>query len=180
MSRFIFLDRDGTLVEDHGYTYKREDYKLLPGVARGLHKLASEGYRLVIVTNQSGIGRGYFTQDDFEDFQAELVVDLAEHDVQIEATLFCPHLPDAGCACRKPKPGLLERARKELYADLAESWVIGDSLCDLELAKNAGCRSILILTGKGEATSAEAPPEVPRAADLLEASDIISRNTKKT
>lgn len=179
MSRFVFLDRDGTLVEDHGYTYKREDYKLLPGVARGLHRIASAGYQLVIVTNQSGIGRGYFTQDDFEGFQAELIVDLAEQDVQIAATLFCPHLPDAGCNCRKPKPGLLERARKEFYADLAESWVIGDSPCDLELAKNAGCRSILILTGKGQETSREAAPEIPRASSLLEAADLILRNTKE-
>ncbi len=179
MNRFVFLDRDGTLVEDHGYTYKREDYKLLPGAAQGLHQLASAGYQLVIVTNQSGIGRGYFTQDDFEDFQAELIVDLAEHDVQIATTLFCPHTPEADCACRKPKPGLLERARKELYADLAASWVIGDSPCDLELAKNAGCRSVLILTGKGEATSRNAASDVPRAANLLEAADIILRNSKE-
>ncbi len=179
MSRFVFLDRDGTLVQDHGYTFSREEYKLLPGVARGLNRIAQAGYRLIVVTNQSGIGRGYFSLDDFESFQAELIVDLADQDVQIETTLFCPHAPDEGCNCRKPSTGLLERARDDLYANLEESWVVGDSVCDIELAKQAGCRSVLVLTGHGQETDREIPDSVPRAANMLEVADIILGKSEK-
>jgi len=143
--RYVFLDRDGTLVRDTGYPHRSEDYELLAGVPAALRNLLGAGYRLAIVTNQSGIGRGIFDGASFERFQARLLADLAREGVVIDRSYYCPHRPDAGCACRKPEPGLLERAREELGADLAASWVIGDSELDLELARRAGCRGALQL-----------------------------------
>jgi histidinol-phosphate phosphatase family protein len=140
VSRFVFLDRDGTLVRDVGYPHRDEDYALLPGVVTGLRRLARAGFRLAIVTNQSGIGRGMFGEREFRRFQDRLLADLAAAGLHIEATYHCPHRPDEGCACRKPAPGLLQRAAAELDADLARSWVIGDSERDVELAQRAGCR----------------------------------------
>ena len=139
MSRFVFLDRDGTLVADRGYVHRLEDYRLLPGTAKALLRLREAGFRLAIVTNQGGIGRGLFTQQDFERFQERLLCELAEAGVVIEATYFCPHAPDAGCDCRKPAPGLLQRAAREHGADLARSWVIGDAERDVEMALRGGC-----------------------------------------
>lgn len=177
MRRFVFLDRDGTLVEDHGYTWRVEDYVLLPGVPEALRRLAGSGFALAIVTNQSGIGRGRFGEEDFHAFQRHLVADLARRGVAIESTLFCPHLPEAGCACRKPAPGMLERASRELGADLARSWVIGDHRSDIELAARAGCAGgVLVLTGHGPAESRALPAGALRAADLGAAADLILGN----
>ncbi len=171
--RFAFLDRDGTLVEDAGYVHRVEDYARIPGAVEGLRQFAAAGFRLAIVTNQSGIGRGLYGEREFRAFQAHLERDFAAHGVRFDAVFFCPHLPDAGCACRKPKPGLLERARRELGADLAASVVIGDSLRDADLARAAGCRAICVLTGKqADALREAAPPGVALAADLEEAARI--------
>jgi len=139
VSRFVFLDRDGTLVEDVGYTHRLEDYRLLPGVVEGLRRLAAAGWRFAVVTNQSGIGRGYYMCADYERFQEKLVGELRAQGIAIERSYHCPHRPDEGCGCRKPAPGLLERARAELGADLAESWVVGNDERDLELARRGGC-----------------------------------------
>jgi D-glycero-D-manno-heptose 1,7-bisphosphate phosphatase len=149
-SRFVFLDRDGTLVHDVGHGHRLEDYRLLPGVTEGLALLRDAGFRFAIVTNQSGIGRGYFTEADFRRFQDRLLADLTGAGIAIEATFFCPHLPDAGCTCRKPGPASVHEARDRFAIDLAASWIVGDHASDVRLAANAGCRSILLLTGHGE------------------------------
>ncbi|HEX2486880.1 MAG TPA: HAD family hydrolase [Myxococcota bacterium] len=179
MSRFVFLDRDGTLVRDTGYPHKLEHYELLPGVGSALRRLRAAGYRLAIVTNQSGIGRGIFDEDAFERFQAALLADLARADVAIERTYHCPHAPSAGCGCRKPEPGLLWRARDELGANLAASWVIGDAVSDVALAARAGCRGAVRLAGTGDATPpAERPSTYAEAVGLPEAADhILSRGS---
>jgi D-glycero-D-manno-heptose 1,7-bisphosphate phosphatase len=137
---FVFLDRDGTLVRDTGYPHRLADYALLPGVVEGARALARAGYALAIVTNQSGLGRGRFGEQDFARFQARLVADLAAGGVALSGTLVCPHAPEAACACRKPAPGLLLRAREELGAELAASWMVGDGERDVEAARRAGCR----------------------------------------
>ncbi len=172
-SRFVFVDRDGTLIEDRGYTHKVEDYAPLAGAVEGLRQLSDAGFRVAIVTNQSGIGRGYYGEADFERFQAHLVRDLAARGVEIEASYHCPHRPDAGCACRKPAIGLLERAQRELGADLAASWVIGDSPADVALALRAGCGAVYVLTGQGAALRGELPADVPVADDLPAAARYI-------
>ena len=167
MSRFVFLDRDGTLVEDTGYTHRLEDFRLLPGVPDALARLIAAGWRLAVVTNQSGIGRGYYGEADYQRFQARLVAELGARGVEIAASYFCPPRPDAGCACRKPAPGLLERARDELGADLAASWVVGDRGGDVALARQAGCAgAVLVLTGIGAEEDPKVDAGVPRARDL--------------
>jgi len=148
-ARFVFLDRDGTLVHDGGYVHKVEDYRLLPGVVEALRSLRDAGFRFAIVTNQSGIGRGLYTEADFERFQRRLLDALEAGSIAIEATYMCPHLPDARCTCRKPEPQSLLDARDRFAIDLAASWVIGDHAVDVRLAANAGCGGILLLTGHG-------------------------------
>lgn len=171
---FVFLDRDGTLTVDHGYTHRVEDYALLPGVVGGLRLIAERGYALAVVTNQSGLARGCFALEDLETFHRHLIDDLSQQGVTIESALHCPHLPEAGCACRKPSPGLLRRAERELDADLARSWVIGDRISDVGLARRAGCRGgVLVLTGCGREQSARVSPSVPRARDLVEAARLL-------
>jgi D-glycero-D-manno-heptose 1,7-bisphosphate phosphatase len=169
--RFVFLDRDGTLVRDKGYTHKLADYELLPGVREGLLRMSRAGFALAVVTNQSGIGRGYYGEADLQAFQAHLFADLERSGVRFERTLFCPHVPDAGCTCRKPAPGLLWRAREELGADLAASWVVGDRVCDVELAQRAGCRGA-VLVGE-DATRLGELGEIPAVRDLEEAAELI-------
>jgi histidinol-phosphate phosphatase family protein len=160
VSRFVFLDRDGTLVRDTGHPHRPEDYRLLPGVPEALRRLQDAGFRLAIVTNQSGIGRGLFSEAQFERFQGLLLGDLERAGVAIERTYHCPHVPGAGCACRKPAPGMLWRARDELGAELGTSWVIGDGARDVELAAGAGCRGAVRL-------GAAAPGEPPAARPAL-------------
>jgi D-glycero-D-manno-heptose 1,7-bisphosphate phosphatase len=166
--RFVFLDRDGTLVRDPGYLHRIGDYALLPGVIEGLKRLQEAGFGLAIVTNQSGIGRGIFSESTFLAFQEHLLGDLARAGIRIESTYFCPHLPEQGCACRKPSPGMLERAARELDASLPQSWVIGDSERDGELAARAGCRAVL-LTREAAARSESTlfAPDLERAAALI-------------
>ncbi len=146
MSRFVFLDRDGTLTRDLGYTHRIADYALLPGVCEGLAKLALAGFRFAIVTNQSGIARGKFSEADYRAFQAHLCADLARHGTEIAGSFHCPHAPDAGCSCRKPAPGLYYMARDALGCDLAASWAIGDQPRDVEAAVAAGCRGAVLVT----------------------------------
>lgn len=144
MNGVLYLDRDGTLIEDTGHPYRAEDYRRLPGAAEGLERLRAAGYRLAIVTNQSGIGRGLFDEADFWRFQELLLRDFASRGVDFEATYFCPHLPDGDCACRKPRPGLLERAVREMAADPAQSWMIGDRPSDMQAGLAAGLRVLQI------------------------------------
>jgi D-glycero-D-manno-heptose 1,7-bisphosphate phosphatase len=146
---FIFLDRDGTLVRDVDYPHRLDDYELLPGVAEALAALRDAGFGLAIVTNQSGIGRGVFSRSDYDRFHGCLLDDLAASGIAIEATFMCPHRPEDGCRCRKPSPIPLLEARSRLDADLGASWVVGDHVSDLQLAANAGCRGVLVLTGHG-------------------------------
>jgi D-glycero-D-manno-heptose 1,7-bisphosphate phosphatase len=159
---FAFLDRDGTLVVDSGYPHRPADYELIPRAVEGARRLSDAGWRLAIVTNQSGIGRSLFTEDDFQRFQNRLLSDLARAGVPIAATLMCPHTPDAGCDCRKPAPGLLVRAQRELQALLQESIVIGDKASDFEAGRNAGCLGGVRI-GENE-----------KARDLLAAADLVA------
>ena len=170
--RYVLLDRDGTLVRDVGHPHRLEDYELTPGAGAALARLAAAGFRLAIVTNQSGIGRGLFGWPAYERFHARLLADLAAAGVAIDATFVCPHRPDEGCGCRKPEPGLLWRARDALGAALGESWVIGDTERDVGAARRAGCR--------GAVRIGVAAPRVPgddpfalEARDLAGAVDLI-------
>jgi D-glycero-D-manno-heptose 1,7-bisphosphate phosphatase len=167
--RFVFVDRDGTLIEDRGFVHRLDDYAPLPGAIEAVRLLQNTGFGIAVITNQSGIGRGCFSEADFQAFQSHLIEDFARQGVRIEATYHCPHRPEEGCACRKPGTALLERAEGELGAVLEQSYVIGDKPADVEMARRAGCHPIYVLTGEGAKRRAELPSDVAVATDLLDA-----------
>ena len=148
MKKAIFLDRDNTLIEDEGYIHKPEKVKLLPGVGEGLKLLKKLGYLLIVVSNQSGIGRGYFKEEDFHKVNSRLQELLKSYGVQIDDFFFCPHKPEDNCNCRKPKTGMIEKASKKWNINVKESYVIGDKDIDVLLAENAGCKKGLKVGGK--------------------------------
>ena len=142
----VFLDRDGTLNYDPGYLKIPADLKLLAGVGQALARLKGAGAKLVVVTNQSGVGRGIVTLKDLEGIHARLQGLLEQEDAALDAIYFCPHHPDDGCRCRKPNVGMVERAVSELQLDLRRSYVIGDHARDMQLAHRVGAKAVLITT----------------------------------
>ena len=173
MTKAVFFDRDGTIVEDTGYIHKAEDFKLLPNAIEGLRRLRK--FMIFIVTNQSGIGRGIYKLEDFKKFNDRMIEELGKHKIRIEKIYYCPHAPEHNCDCRKPKTKLLEEARGEFEINLEKSFVIGDQTADIELGKNANCRSILVLTGNGNKTKNEIKADFV-AEDLLDAAKWILKN----
>ena len=161
----VFLDRDGTLNVDTGYVKSPDDFTVLPGVGAALARLKQAGARLVVVTNQSGLGRGYFTSKDLEAIHGKLRAILAEDGVTLDGLYFCPHHPDDRCNCRKPARGMIDRALAELQVDLSRAYVVGDSVRDVELAKLVGAQSLLVMTGPSGAealadlTARDLPPD---------------------
>jgi D-glycero-D-manno-heptose 1,7-bisphosphate phosphatase len=144
-----FLDRDGTLVVERGYLADPDHIELLPGVPEALHELHAAGYLLVVVSNQSGVGRGLYTLASVHAAMARLREALRRHGVEPDAIYFCPHRPEDGCACRKPGTALLERAADDLELSLARSVMIGDKLIDAATGRRAGGRGLLVRTGYG-------------------------------
>jgi heptosyltransferase-2 len=144
----VFLDRDGTLNEDPGFLKSASELKLLPGVAPALARLKAAGARLVVVTNQSGVARGFLTLKDLEAIHARLEGLLEQSDAPLDAIYFCPHHPDDGCRCRKPATGMVDRAVSELHVDLRKAYLIGDHASDIQLAKATGVKAILVTSGK--------------------------------
>jgi histidinol-phosphate phosphatase family protein len=157
----VFVDRDDTLNQDCPYCSKPEQIVLLPTVAAGVRALNEAALPVVVVTNQSGIGRGLFTEADLAAMHAKLQADLAKEGARLDAIYHCPHLPGSGCPDRKPSPGLLHRAARDLGLDLARSAVIGDRGLDMELARNAGCLAVMVPRERGRAELADLkqPPD---------------------
>ena len=145
--RAVFIDRDDTIVQDVPYCSRPEDLRLFPGVGESIRKINEAGYLAVLVTNQSGIGRGYFDEATLNRIHDKLRTDLAADGARLDAIYYCPHRPDEGCECRKPATGLLERAVRELGIDLRSSYVIGDSENDVAMGKKAGCNCIQVTEG---------------------------------
>jgi D,D-heptose 1,7-bisphosphate phosphatase len=139
----IFLDRDGTVIDDTGYIGDPDLVQFLPGVFDALLQFQQAGYRLVVISNQSGIGRGVITQAQYELVAQRIEEDLARYGIQI-STYYCPHSPDDHCSCRKPHPFLLLRAVHDLEIDLPRSYMVGDRLTDVEAGAAAGCKTILL------------------------------------
>ena len=177
LRRAIFLDRDGTLNKDSGYVCRKEDWVWLPGTIQALRRFQAAGYLLVVVSNQSGLARGLYTRDDLAALEAWVNTQLAAQNVTIDAWYYCPHLPEitGPCSCRKPEPGLLLQAARELGIDLAHSWMIGDSLRDVEAGRAAGCKCVLLRPkGKEDAEPVPAMPDgLPVAAHLAGAEVLI-------
>ena len=133
----LFLDRDGIINIDHGYVYKIEDFEFTEGIFELLRIFIEEGYRLFVVTNQSGIGRNYYTQDDFLTLTKWMVEEFKKREINIEVVEHCPHAPELNCACRKPATGMIDNILKKYEIDLENSWMVGDKQSDIDLAKNA-------------------------------------------
>ena len=154
MNRAVFLDRDGTVNEEVGYLRSLDLLKLIPGAAAAIGRLNRAGYKVVLVTNQSGVARGYFPESLVDAAHDLLTRMLKQEEAFFDAVYYCPHHPTAGnskhtvvCDCRKPSTGLIDRAAKDLDVDLARSFMVGDKWSDVELGHRAGTRSILVRSG---------------------------------
>jgi len=158
--RAIFLDRDGTITIDTGYPSDPDEVELLPGAADGLRTLRDRGWALVLVSNQSAVGRGIITLEQAQAVHDRLLVALRASGVEFDGAYYCPHTPDDACECRKPRSGLLRRAATELRLDLAGSVMVGDRQSDVEAGRDAGCTTVLLGPGEGD-------PDV-RATDWAE------------
>ncbi|HTB82720.1 MAG TPA: HAD family hydrolase [Candidatus Sulfotelmatobacter sp.] len=182
MQRAVFLDRDGTLIVEKNYLHRPEDVHIFPGASGALKKLVDAGYKLFIVTNQSGIGRGYFTMADAEAVNRHLESEFTRDGVRFEKIYIAPEAPDQPSRGRKPSPQFLFDARDEFGLDLAGSFMVGDKLIDLECGWNAGVRkSILVRTGYGVEFERDEPEQISRAAvvdGLAEMADWILTQSK--
>jgi len=180
MNRAVFLDRDGTLIAEENYLHRPEDVKILPGTPAGLKRLGDAGFKLFIVSNQSGVGRGYFTLADVERVNEHLCGELARAGVRFAKIYIAPEPPDQPSHGRKPSPQFLFDARDEFSLDLGQSYLIGDKLSDLECGWNAGVKkSILVRTGYGAELERESLAKIARAAvvdDLAGAAEWILKS----
>jgi D-glycero-D-manno-heptose 1,7-bisphosphate phosphatase len=179
MNRAVFLDRDGTIIAEKNYLSKPEDVEILSGAAGALKRLREAGFKLFIVSNQSGVGRGYYTLAEVDRVNAHLAAELARDGVRFEKIYIAPEAPDQPSRGRKPSPQFLWDARDEFALDLAGSYVIGDKLIDLECGWNAGVRtSLLVRTGYGAQFERESPGRLGNAVvvdDLPAAAEWIAR-----
>jgi D-glycero-D-manno-heptose 1,7-bisphosphate phosphatase len=146
----VFLDRDGTICEDSNYLSRVEDLRVFPFAAEAIRRLNENDFLTVLITNQSGIARGFFDEKTLSEIHEKLIADLAEHGAKLDAINFCPHNADNNCLCRKPKIGMIEQAVQDFSIDLETSWMIGDKMIDMETGFNAKTKTALVLTGYGQ------------------------------
>ena len=192
MKRAVFIDRDGTISEEVGYINHLSRFRLFPYSAAALKQLHEDGYLAIVITNQAGVARGYFSEEMVQAIHKRMSEELEASGTTLDAIYYCAHHPSVGeppfrldCDCRKPKPGLLLRAARDLDIDLANSWMVGDRYSDIELAANAGVKSALVLSGYGRGewehqrdNWAMQPALV--AEDLLEAVSLICNHDLAT
>lgn len=186
-NKAVFLDKDGTLIEDVPYNVNPDLMQLTSGAQEGLRSLHAAGYKLIIISNQSGVARGYFPEEALVAVKKRSHQLLAQMGVPLAGFYYCPHHPDGSiagytmnCSCRKPEPGLILRAAQEHNIDLAESWFIGDILNDVEAGRRAGCQTVLIDNGN-ETEWILSPLRMPHyiATDLADAARLIQGISKK-
>lgn len=183
--RAVFLDRDGTINVETEYLNRVEDFALIPGAAAAIRRLNAAGFLVIVVTNQSGIGRGYYDEAALERLHRHMDLELARFGATVDAYYFCPHHPQHGigaygveCACRKPLPGMLLQAAADFPLDLPASFIIGDKLADVEAGLKAGCCPLLVRTGYGAADESRLPAGVTAYADLTAAVEGILRDVE--
>jgi len=153
MRSFVILDRDGVINADSpNYIKSIEEWRPLTGSLEAIGQLSSAGYQIFVATNQAGISRGKLSLETLHDIHLQMNIEVENHGGKIDGIQFCPHHPDQQCECRKPKPGMLFRLAKDHNLDLANGYFVGDSLTDLQAAKAAGCKGVLVLTGNGKKT----------------------------
>ena len=167
-NKAVFLDRDGTINVDYGYVFKIKDLNFLPGTIKGLKKLYLAGYKLIIITNQSGIGRKIYTVSDYIKFNDCMLKQLLDEGIKIENVYYCPHTDIDNCECRKPKLALFEQAIREYNIDLANSYAIGDKERDLSICDSANVKGILI---GNDSTKFYSCSNLDEAADYILRSD---------
>jgi D-glycero-D-manno-heptose 1,7-bisphosphate phosphatase len=156
MKRAVFIDRDGTISEEVGYINHVSRFRLFPYAAAAIKHLNDCGWLAIVITNQAGVARGYFSEDIIQNVHAAMTKELESGGAKLDGIYYCAHHPSVGdppyrldCDCRKPKPGLISRAAKDFDIDLEKSWMVGDRYSDVELARNAGLRSVFVLSGYG-------------------------------
>ena len=156
MKRAVFIDRDGTISEEVGYINHPSRFRVFPYAAAAIKQLNDNGWLAIVVTNQAGVARGYFSEEMIQTVHAEMKQDLERNGARLDAIYYCAHHPSVGdppyrldCDCRKPKPGLISRAAQDFEIDLADSWMVGDRYSDVELARNAGVKSMFVMSGYG-------------------------------
>jgi len=157
VSKAVFLDRDGVITKEPPYyAHKIEQLELIPKSAEAIKLLNESRFKVIVVSNQSGVARGYYREKDIEIYNRAMQKKIEEKNAYIDAIYYCPHYPKAtikeyriDCDCRKPKPGMLKRAKKDLDLDLKCSFLVGDKMSDIEAGYRAGCKTILVLTGQG-------------------------------
>ncbi|HQR66758.1 MAG TPA: HAD family hydrolase [Thermoanaerobaculia bacterium] len=174
-SPLLLLDRDGTIIVEKGFPKDPDDVELIPGAAAAIRTLRALGLRAVVISNQSGIGRGFLTREDVQRVNARLLDLLAAEGTTLDAVYFCPHAPTDGCTCRKPQRTLLDRAAADLGGDLSRSFFVGDKKDDVDAGRNVGATTFLVRTGYGEKQTfpdGEGPDHV--VADLAEAAAKIA------
>ncbi|KPL19719.1 MAG: hypothetical protein AMJ92_01905 [candidate division Zixibacteria bacterium SM23_81] len=174
----VFLDRDGTINQEVHYLHRAEQLKLLTGAGQAIRRLNQLGLKVVLATNQSGVARGYLTEEELDRIHKLLKEMLAEHGAHLDAVYYCPEMPDSGSACRKPEIGMMEQAAQDLDIDLRRSYMVGDMAIDMEMGRRAGAKTILVLTGYGEKARAEGVQADFVAHDLAEAARWIERDLK--
>ena len=147
----IFLDRDGVINKEVNYLSNPDDFEFIEGSIEALKILMDKKYLLIVISNQAGIARGYFTEEDVEKIHGKMINILKENDVILDDIFYCPHHPDftEECECRKPKPGMIFKARDKYNINLKKSYMVGDTLKDIEAGHNAQCFTVLVLTGYG-------------------------------
>ena len=173
MSKAVYLDRDGTVIQHVPYLTEPGKVEIVPGGVEALRKLHEAGYLLVVVSNQSLVGRGYGTADDVEAVNARMLELLDAGGVTIDCVKYCPHHPDDDCANRKPMPGMLLEAARELGIDLAQSAMIGDAITDVEAGRNAGCRMNVLIDPAGSSDDRPRLGATVVASGLPEAAEMV-------
>jgi histidinol-phosphate phosphatase family protein len=175
----IFLDRDGTINEEIMYLHESEKFKLLPNVLQGIKKLYDMGYKIIILTNQPGIGMGYFSKEDFYRVNREMLKQFSSEGILVDKIYFCHHSKSEKCNCRKPGQLLVERAKQDMAIEISYSYIIGDKTSDMETGKRAGMKTILVQTGyKGKDGEFNGEPDF-YAKDLLDAANWILKNERE-
>jgi len=158
MNRTVFLDRDGTIARDVHYCRRPEDFEILPTVPEAIKLLNENGFKVVVITNQSGIARGYFTEGALAQIHQKMKDELAKYGAWVDAIYYCPHHPDDGCQCRKPKTALLLKAAEEHNIALKNSYMVGDQQMDIDAGKALGCKTALVTTGPQPQIPSLKPP----------------------
>lgn len=145
MQKAVFLDRDGVINIEKDYLYKIEDFEFTEGLFTALSSFKKSGYKLFIITNQSGIGRGYYSEEDFKTLTKWMIEEFQKREILISAVKYCPHAPNENCTCRKPLPKMITDLQEEFSIDLKNSWVIGDKECDIKCALNAKIENTILV-----------------------------------